>query len=119
VPHEAVVAVQDVGAIGYFAPQRLVDLSALISPRLRDFVALEGLEGQWRFLEEEKPDLVIAFPEWAPPLAQNRQRLRPILRLDVEDNITLGGDALIVYATPWTRFPLEALRRSPSDTATD
>jgi hypothetical protein len=106
VPPDALVAVQDIGAIGYLAPQPLLDLSALITPEIRTYGATEGLAGIWRFLEEQRPDLVIAFPHWAPPLTTDADRLRPILRLKIEDNIALGSDTLIVYTTPWTRFPL-------------
>jgi hypothetical protein len=106
IPPDALVAVQDIGAIGYFAPQRLLDLSALITPELRGYVGREGIPGLWRFLEEERPDLVVAFPQWAPPLTQDPERLRPIFRMDVPDNIALGGDTLIVYITPWSRIRL-------------
>ena len=35
-------------------------------------------------------------------------RVEPLHRVAVPNNITMGGDELVLYSTPWTRHPLAA-----------
>jgi hypothetical protein len=119
---EAVVAVQDVGALKYFLPNRLVDLSGIVSPAAVESTRRAvsegdpfGERGMAEFLRAERPDYVVAFPDWYPRLVAE-SGLRPILRLRIPDNITMAADELVFYATPWTRH---ALRRLPGDPASD
>ena len=111
-PPQAVLAVQDIGALGFFLPNRLVDVSGIVSPRVQELVRdavsetdPHGAAGMQRFLEEEKPDYLIAYPAWYPALVAG-SGLQPVHRLAIEGNITMAGDELILYATPWTRYPL-------------
>jgi hypothetical protein len=113
VPPEAVLAVQDVGAVKFLAPNRVIDLSGLVSPELVAMVRAaasprdpRGDLGVLRFVEARRPDLLAAFPARRPALTADHSRFRPILRLPVPGNITMAGDELVLYATPWNRFPL-------------
>jgi hypothetical protein len=47
----------------------------------------------------------VVFPQWYPGLVQGGG-FRPVLRLAVPGNVTLAGDEIVVYATPWTRHRL-------------
>ncbi|HXO40061.1 MAG TPA: hypothetical protein VN999_01335, partial [Thermoanaerobaculia bacterium] len=58
-----------------------------------------------------RPDFVAIFPAWLPHLAADLG-LRPVLRVRLPDNRTMGSGELVVYSTPWTRYPL---RRLPGD----
>ncbi len=111
-PAQAVLAVQDIGAAGFFLPNRLVDVSGIVSPRaqalVRQATSAEdpyGAAGMRRFLEETRPDYLVAYPAWYPSLVASAA-LRPLHRLEIQGNITMAGDELILYATPWTRYPL-------------
>jgi hypothetical protein len=111
-PPEAVVAVQDVGALKYFLPNRVVDLSGIVSPaavaHVRRAVSAAdpyGERGMVEFLAREEPDYLVAYPGWYPRLVAG-PGFRPLLRLRIPDNITMAADELVVYATPWTRRPL-------------
>jgi hypothetical protein len=122
-PPEAVLAVNDIGALKYFLPNRIVDLVGIASPEARRFVAerqAEGMEFQTaviEFLAERRPDYLVIFPSWLPEVAADR-RFPPVYDLPIPDNRTMGGDELVVLATPWTRYPLaeppDAVRR-PGD----
>jgi hypothetical protein len=111
-PAEAVLAVQDIGALGYFLPNRLVDLSGIVSPEVQAYTKQAvsaddpyGQAGMRRFIEERRPDYLVVFPQWYPGLVQGGG-FRPVLRLAVPGNVTLAGDEIVVYATPWTRHRL-------------
>lgn len=122
VPPQAVLAVQDIGAIKFFAPQRILDLAGIVSPEIQRAIRAAitpedrfGQAGMLRYLEQHRPDYLIAFPSWYPALVRAETGFVPVFTLAVPDNITLAGDQLVVYKTPWTRYPLrEPASRSPS-----
>lgn len=124
-PPEARLAVCDVGALGWLAPNPLFDLAGILSPEVAREIARakreEGLD--WppallRLVERERPDYVIVYPRWFPLLEREPARFPVQLRLRIPDNVTMAGDELVVYATPWTRYPprpeAAAEPRSPS-----
>lgn len=109
---EAVLAVNDVGALKYLLPNRVVDLAGIINPELNEYRSQATAEGRdWhegvlRLLEETTPDYLVVFPGWFPRLAALDERYRPVFGLDIPRNITMGGDQIAVFTTPWTRYPL-------------
>lgn len=112
-PPEAVLAVQDIGAIKFLLPNRIVDLGGIVTPEVQGYVRAAvspedrfGQAGMLRFLADSKPDYLVAFPAWYPALVRGAG-LREVYRMQVAPpNITLAGDELVVYATPWTRVAL-------------
>ncbi|HVS04138.1 MAG TPA: hypothetical protein VMT16_15350, partial [Thermoanaerobaculia bacterium] len=117
-PPEAVLAVNDIGAFGYHLPNRLIDLAGIVTPEVHDWARRSVAEtGNWRpgvhaFVEHTRPDYLAVFPAWFGGLL-DRPGYTPLLRLRVADNITMGGDELVLYATPWTRAPLRRPLREP------
>ena len=107
-PPGALLAVNDIGAFGYLLPNRLVDLAGIANPELADYVtAPAGREaGIRRFLAERQPDYLVLFPAWFPGLVSAGGQFVPVHGLTIAGNITMGGDQLVVYSTPWTRHPL-------------
>jgi len=116
-PAGAVLAVNDIGAFKYLLPNRIVDLAGIANPELRLEVQRQVAGGvPWEramaaAVAARRPDYVAIFPAWLPHLASDLG-LRPVLRLRVPGNKTMGSDELLVYSTPWTRY---ALRRLPGD----
>ena len=109
-PPEAVLAVNDIGALGYLLPNRLIDLAGIANPEVAGY--LDGPDGRGeglrRFLGERRPDYLVVFPAWFPELVAPGGPFEPLHRVAVANNITMGGDELVVYATPWTRYALAA-----------
>ncbi|MBV8202397.1 MAG: hypothetical protein JOZ15_17405 [Acidobacteria bacterium] len=116
-PAGALLAVNDIGAFKYLLPNRIVDLAGIANPELRLEVQRQVAGGvPWEramaaAVASRRPDYVAIFPAWLPHLAAELQ-LRPVLRLRVAGNMTMGSDELVVYSAPWTRY---ALRRLPGD----
>lgn len=111
-PPEARLAVCDIGAMRWSTPNPLVDLAGIATPETRRFLnELERERGlQWPpalvlWIEQVRPDYVVLFPYWLPLLDQAPDRFPVVHRIEIENNIALAGDELVVYATPWTRFP--------------
>jgi hypothetical protein len=111
-PPEAVLAVNDIGALKFLLPNRVVDLAGIATPEIRRRIAAAAAHGvPWEravlaFLGERRPDYLVIFPSWFPNLARD-PRFRPVAGVKIEDNLTMGGDEVVVYATPWTRYPLK------------
>jgi arabinofuranosyltransferase len=111
VPPGAVLAVNDIGAIKYLLPNPIVDLASIATPEIRREVQRAVAAGMpWNdamvaAVERRRPDYVVIFPSWVPGIAQD-SRFRPVHHLEIQDNITMGGSEIVVYDTPWTRYPL-------------
>jgi hypothetical protein len=108
-PPTAVLAVNDIGAIKYLLPNRIVDLASIATPEIgREVSSAVAAGTPWpdammAALERRHPDYVVIFPSWFPTLARD-PRFRAIHALPIPDNVTMGGDEIVVYATPWTRL---------------
>jgi hypothetical protein len=96
---EALLAVNDIGAIKYILPNRVVDLAGIISPEVREL-------GYNRFLDLHQPDYLVVFPRWFPVMTSAESPFELEKMFPVANNITMGGDELGIYSTPWTRHPL-------------
>ncbi len=110
-PPDAVLAVVDIGAIKFLGPQRLIDLVGLVSPDIQVYMRQAvsrndplGQQGVRRYIEEKQPDFIVAYPSWYPDITSDRASFKPIYRLEIPENITMAGDELIVYTTPWNRW---------------
>jgi hypothetical protein len=116
-PAGAVLAVNDIGVFKYMLPNRVIDLAGIANPELSRQVAAQVAAGvpferaMAAAVAERRPDYIAIFPAWLPHLAALLD-LRPLLRLHIERNVTMGADELVVFAAPWTRYPL---RRLPGD----
>lgn len=113
-PPEAVLAVNDIGAIKYLLPNRIVDLVGIASPELRHEMRDAIRAGaNWNqalvdAVARRQPDYLVVFPTWVPGLVR-QPGYRPVYTLSIPGNITMGGNEIIVYETPWTRYPLRAV----------
>jgi hypothetical protein len=73
VPSNALVAVHDIGAMGYFGRHRLVDLAGLVSPEVIPFIRDESrLEV---YLDQRGVQYLVTFPGWYPQMVQNGELL--------------------------------------------
>ena len=60
--------------------------------------------GVLAFVRDQRPDYLAIFPSWLPCFTD--LEFPPVLRISVPGNITLGGETIVLHATPWTRYPL-------------
>jgi hypothetical protein len=95
---EALIAVHDIGAIGYYGGRRLIDLAGLVSPQvipiIRDEAALA------RYLDEQGAGYLVTFPGWYPELAA---RGSPVYASSGRVSPSMGGENMVVYR--WRTAP--------------
>jgi len=117
-PPDASLAVNDIGAIKYFLPNRVFDLASIATPELGREVQRAAAAGVPRdqallaAMARRRPDYVVIFPSWFPGLARD-PRFRAVHAVAIPDNLTMGGDEIVVYETPWTRRPLREIESPP------
>jgi hypothetical protein len=103
-PPDALLALNDIGAITYISERPVVDLAGLVTPevvpllrapdrdaRLADFMAAHGVQ------------YVIIFPNWFPGLAARSDVLEPVHQVTLERNTIAGGQTMVVYKTHWRK----------------
>jgi len=98
-PPEAILGVGDIGAIQYLLPNRVIDLAGIANPEIK-------IWGAERFMEHYKPDYLVIFPNWLDRLFDDVSQYPVVHQIPISNNITMAGDVLVIYATPWTRMPL-------------
>jgi hypothetical protein len=108
-PENATLAVNDVGAIAYFSQRRVLDTVGLISPEVLKY--LETYKPRdaavFEFLEDERPDYAVLFPDWYPRMVAERRLFEPIHHVRLENNVICGGDDMVVYVLRWDQFEEE------------
>ena len=78
-PVDSRLAVHDIGAIGYFTQNPLIDLAGLVTPEVVSFIRDEArLAG---YLNSTGADYLITFPSWYPKLSDERS---PIFQAGVD-----------------------------------
>ena len=73
VPPNARLAVHDIGALGYYVENPLVDMAGLISPEVVPFIRDENRLAE--YLNANSVDFLIAFPSLYPQLTSQRASL--------------------------------------------
>ncbi|MCR4264405.1 MAG: hypothetical protein NUV98_06845 [Candidatus Roizmanbacteria bacterium] len=96
IPSDAVIASSDIGVIGFYTDNYIVDTEGLINPRISGFTHRRNSPEKdaevLAYLTEKKPDYLVKF-SWVYPTFQNERF--PLIR---------NFDTFGIYATPWTRY---------------
>jgi hypothetical protein len=100
-PSDALIAVHDIGAVGYLVDRPLLDLAGLITPEIVPFIADEVQ--LLAFMEEKGADYVVFFPDWSPAYARMSQdpRLHSVYRTGYAWTSRQGHANMVVYETRW------------------
>ena len=88
----AVLGAHDIGALGYFTGNKIVDLAGLVSPDVIPFIRDEKQLA--RYLDAQGADYLVAFPGWYPELTAQSH---PIYQSGGRFAPQFGSDHLTVY----------------------
>ncbi|MBZ0285088.1 MAG: hypothetical protein K8L97_30410 [Anaerolineae bacterium] len=99
IPPNELLAIHDIGAVGYFAPRPIIDLAGLVSPEIVPFITEE--EPLWNWMEERDARYLMAFPDQIPGDDVNDPRLCPIFTTGGKTSPAAGGPNMAVYKLAW------------------
>lgn len=103
-PPDALIALNDIGAITYISERRVVDLAGLVTPEVTPSLRSPQQTDQLvRFMAEQGVEYVIVFPNWFPGLAERSDVLEEVHRVTLEDRSISGGETMVVYRANWQR----------------
>ena len=91
---DALIAVHDIGAIGYFTRRPLLDLAGLITPEVIPFIRDEARLADW--LVQRQADYLVTFPSWYPRLVQD-PHWQMVYQTGTAITRQMGGDNMAVY----------------------
>ncbi|MCP4424527.1 MAG: hypothetical protein GY803_08560 [Chloroflexi bacterium] len=104
-PPDALLAVDDIGAIAFLSERRIVDLNGLVSPEMwpatRQSVGLPRDRALTRILSAAQPDYVVAFALWHWELTHTTAVAHPIHQVKTESNTIIFQPEAAVYETTW------------------
>jgi len=70
IPANALLAVHDIGALGYYVQNPIIDMAGLITPQVVPFIRNEARLAE--YLDANSADYLIVFPELYPQLTSQR-----------------------------------------------
>jgi hypothetical protein len=98
-PPDQLLAVHDIGAVGYFAPRALVDVAGLVTPEVVPIIL--DVEAMWALLRQYNARYLMAFPDQIPGDNPGDPRLCPVYRSNGTASPAAGGPTMVVYAITW------------------
>ena len=93
-PDDALIAVHDIGAIGYFTQRPLLDLAGLVSPEIIPFMRDEAR--LYQYIRDTGASYLVTFPSWYPRMTAEAG-LELIYQTDASWTVQAGGDNMAVY----------------------
>ncbi len=99
VPPTELLAVHDIGAVGYFAPRPMVDLAGLVSPEIVPIIH-DG-PALWGLLRQRGARYLLAFPGQIPDQRSGAPKLCPVFTADGVTSRQLGEPGMTVYRLSW------------------
>ncbi len=99
-PPDEVLAVHDIGAVGYYAPRSIFDLAGLISPEVVPII--RDPESLMQIMCERKIQYLMVLPEHRPARENDpRMGAAPIFKTDTPYAVEAGGGNMAVYRLNW------------------
>ena len=110
-PEDSVIACHDVGALGYFGNRKLLDLAGIATPEVLFWKKRRpgGAPDRLDYLRTKKPDYLCVMEGWfardlaglAEDVRAGRLAFREVHRIDLPENVTLGGEHYVLFELDW------------------
>jgi 4-amino-4-deoxy-L-arabinose transferase-like glycosyltransferase len=99
IPQDDLLAIHDIGAVGYFTPRPMLDIAGLVSPEVAPIV--DDDEALWSLMQERDARYLMAFPDQIPDQNVNGDRLCPIFTTNGKTAPQQGGANMAIYRLAW------------------
>jgi hypothetical protein len=98
-PPDDLLAIHDIGAVGYFAARPILDIAGLVNP---EFVPIyHDREAVYALMYARGARFLLAFPDQVPGGDVTDARLCPIFTTEGQAAINAGGAHMTVYSLNW------------------
>ena len=100
-PPDAIMAAQDVGAVGVISGRHVLDLGGLITPEVIPFRYDDARV--LAYLERARPDYLVILPVDRPILSRRTDLFTPVqdFMIPKEELLTASSNYLVIYRTAW------------------
>jgi hypothetical protein len=100
---DALLALNDIGAITYLSQREVVDLAGLVTPEVVPLLrAPDRASRLAELMAERSVDYVIIFPNWFPGLARRDDVLESAHQVTLKGRTITGGEMMVVYRARWS-----------------
>ena len=99
IPSEQLLAVHDIGAVGYFAPRPMIDTAGLITPETILFVLDDA--GMWTYLREHGAQFLMGLEDQVPKPGDNAPTLCEVFTTNGQTAVRAGGTNMTIYYLAW------------------
>jgi hypothetical protein len=86
------IAVHDIGAVGYYSQRQIIDLAGLVTPEIIPIIRDEAQLAA--YLDRQGAAYLMTFPEWYPALTSG---LEPVYTSDGAFSPGAGGENMVIY----------------------
>ncbi|GAB4508929.1 MAG: hypothetical protein OHK0046_02850 [Anaerolineae bacterium] len=98
-PPEDLLAIHDIGAVGYFAPRPMLDVAGLVT---EEVVPLIGdADGLWALIQARDARYLMAFPDQIPGHDPDDPRLCFLYQTPGMASTQVGGPKMVIYRLAW------------------
>jgi hypothetical protein len=99
IPPDELLAIHDIGAVGYFTPRPLLDIAGLVNPEVIPIIVNEN--ALWAMMQAHDARYLMAFPNQVPGGDIGDEHLCPVFTTGNETARAAGGENMSVYALTW------------------
>jgi hypothetical protein len=98
-PENELLAIHDIGAVGYFASRPILDIAGLISEDV--LPAIGDPDALWALMQAYDARYLMAFDDQIPGRNPADARLCFLYQSDGRQSIEAGGSKMVIYAIAW------------------
>lgn len=101
IPENSVIGLNDIGAIGYYTDNYIIDLEGLVTPdilKYRNLPSTQKNDSLIFYLNKKNAEYLIIFDNWYPGIALNNTNLLELVHsIFIRNNLILGSNKLSFY----------------------
>ncbi|MAU10748.1 MAG: hypothetical protein CL607_13070 [Anaerolineaceae bacterium] len=100
IPQSELMAIHDIGAVGYFAPRDdMIDIAGLVSPDIVPII--NDADALWQYMEDADTRYLMAFPDQIPGDDPDDPRLCEVFSADGPASAAVDGPTMAIYRLAW------------------
>ncbi|MBN2561269.1 MAG: hypothetical protein JXQ75_10105 [Phycisphaerae bacterium] len=96
---DQLVAVNDIGAIGFVSRRPILDTVGLVEPEIVKHYMNGGT--LLEYLKKRDPAYVIIFPNWYEKTCARNDMLETVKEIELDCNVVCGGSKMVIYRPRW------------------